>query len=92
MPRRLLIDNILAAKQAQLRITAIRMLFEIGITVRSLTCDGTAANVTTYKNLGCRFNLPDMITSFNHPNKITKIFLTQVTCSNYVEIYLLKKN
>lgn len=68
------IDKISAAVQAPLIITAIRMLFHIGITVRSLTCDGTAAKVSTYENLRCSFNsLDNMITSFKHPNKNTKI-------------------
>lgn len=39
------IDKISASIQAQLLITAINMLYNIGITVRSLTCDGTASNV-----------------------------------------------
>lgn len=67
------ISKISAAIQTQLILTAIRMLHDINITVRSLTCDGTIVNVTTYENLGCNFRAPNMITSFRHPKKDTSI-------------------
>lgn len=67
------ICKISAAIQSQIILTAIRMLDDIGISVRSLTCDGTHANVLTYEILGCKFNSIDMITSFKHPTRDSRI-------------------
>lgn len=63
--------NILSANiQAQLILTPIRLLSDVNITVRSLTCDGTVANIKTYQFLGCDFSkVDDFITSFKHPTK-----------------------
>lgn len=67
------INKISAELQSQLILTAIRMLSEANITVRSLTCDGTCVNVKTYEILGCKFTLPEMTTSFKHPTKDCQI-------------------
>lgn len=50
------------------------MLHDIGITVRSLTSDGTNVNVTTYEKLGCNFSDTDnMITDFKHPKQDSRV-------------------
>lgn len=68
------IAKISAAIQSQLIFTAICMLHDIGITVRSLTSDGTHVNVKTYEQLGCNFSDTDnMTTNFKHPKKDSRI-------------------
>lgn len=68
------ICKISAAIQKQLIFTAICMLHDIGITVRSLTSDGTNVNVATYEMLGCNFSDTDnMIPNFKHPKQDSRI-------------------
>lgn len=68
-----LTDKMTAHVQAQLLLTAIRMLGEININVRSITCDGTVTNRSTYEILGCNFTIP-MITNFKHPLKDQRVY------------------
>lgn len=67
------IDKISADVQAQLVLTAIRMLAEINITVRTLTADGTRTNIKTFEKLGCDFTIDSMKTHFDHPTKSNKV-------------------
>lgn len=55
------------AVQAQLLKAALIKLYEVGITVRSLTCDGTVTNFSTLKILGCDFSIEGLVTNFKHP-------------------------
>lgn len=57
----------------QLINTAIRMLHEIGITVRSLTCDGARSNVKAYEFLGCSLLKNDFRPYFLHMNGVSKV-------------------
>lgn len=68
------INKISANVQAQLVLTAIRLLSDINIIVRSLTCDGTTSNISTYQSLGCDFSLSEMRTHFKHPTRGLKIY------------------
>lgn len=68
------IDKISAHVQSQLVLTAIRMLADINIVVRSLTADGAQANIKTFEILGCNFTLANMKTHFHHPIKSTKVY------------------
>lgn len=68
------INKISANVQAQLILTAVRLLSDINVIVRSLTCDGTATNVSTYECLNCNFKLPEMCTFFKHPSRDIKIY------------------
>lgn len=68
------IDKISAHVQAQLVLTAIRMLADINIVVRSLTADGTQVNIKTFEILGCDFTLANMKAHFDHPSKSTKVY------------------
>lgn len=68
------IDKISAHVQAQFVLTAIHMLADINIVVRSLTADGTQGNIKTFEILGCNFTLANMKTHFDHPNKSTKVY------------------
>lgn len=49
------------------------MLHEIGITVRSLTCDGARSNVKTYESLGCSLLKNDFRPYFLHMNGVSKV-------------------
>lgn len=68
------IYKISAHLQAQLVLTAIRMLADINIVVRSLTADGTQVNIKSFEILGCNFALSNMKTHFDHPIKPTKVY------------------
>ncbi|CAH2091914.1 unnamed protein product [Euphydryas editha] len=63
------IDKISAHVQSQLILTAIRMLSDINIVVRSLTADGTQVNIKTFEILGCNFTLANIKTYFDHQIK-----------------------
>lgn len=41
---------------AQLLSCCMKKLFDIGITVQSVTCDGTTTNKQCLKNMGCRYS------------------------------------
>lgn len=62
------INNITAVLQSELITCALEKLFEVGVTVRSLTCDGTITNIKTFENLGCNFSTENMLTYFRHPS------------------------
>lgn len=53
---------------AELLKTAVIMLDDIGITVRSMTCDGTPSNVKAYENLGCSLDQNNFKPHFPYPN------------------------
>lgn len=42
--------------QSQLITSCLRSLYEVGVNVRSITCDGTVTNISTFNNLGCNFS------------------------------------
>lgn len=52
--------------QAQVVTSIVEKLHGIGVTVRSVTADGTAANLCTFETLGCDFG-KDMKNYFEHP-------------------------
>lgn len=64
-----LINGISAQIQSIFLLEAIKRLYNIGIIVRSITCDGTDANFATMRTLGCDFTFDgdNMKTYFFHP-------------------------
>lgn len=60
-------DKINAEIQSQLLRAVISELSDVGVTVRSLTCDGTASNFKTYELLGCSFKPENLKTCIQHP-------------------------
>lgn len=68
------INKISSNVQAQIILTAIRLLSDIGFVVRSLTSDGAATNVATYLSLGCNFKFPEMKTYFKNPCRNLNIY------------------
>lgn len=59
---------------AELILTAIKLLQDIGITVHSLTCDGAVSNVKAYKHLVCSFNEDNWKPNFLHSNSLTNVY------------------
>jgi len=43
-------------------------LQDVGVTVRSITCDGTAVNLQALNNLGCKISPDNLKTFFKHPS------------------------
>lgn len=62
-----LIKKMNADVQTQLTLSVIRKLHEVGVNVRSITCDGTSTNLSTFTKLGCILNIENMKTNFVHP-------------------------
>lgn len=62
-----LINKVDSDVQTQLIISCLRSLFEIGITVRSITSDGAQANIATYNKLGANIVGSQMTPYFSHP-------------------------
>ncbi|KAJ8969866.1 hypothetical protein NQ314_001550 [Rhamnusium bicolor] len=62
------ITNKLSAElQSQLLLSCIKMLFDVGIRVRSITCDGTGSNLSTLSKLGATI-IGVTSASFKHPS------------------------
>lgn len=59
---------------------AINKIYDVGVVVRSITCDGTTTNISTLKHLGCNFRLNGMKTLFNHRHNNSKIFVVLDPC------------
>lgn len=54
--------------QTQIIMACLRSLYEVGITVRSITSDGANVNISTYKNLGCNIEYDELKPYFAHPS------------------------
>lgn len=70
--------------QKQLLLTAITLLYDIGINVKSITCEGSSVNSRIPKLLGCNFSSQEFISHFSHPNTGDNISTTLDPC------YMLK--
>ena len=74
------INKISASVQKQLVVVAIQKLFEIGISVRSITCDCCATNIKTLTLLGCNLSPESMTPFFKNPCSNTDIFCILGPC------------
>ncbi|EFN73364.1 THAP domain-containing protein 9, partial [Camponotus floridanus] len=74
------INKINANMQAQLIKCAIEKLYEVGVIVRSLTCDGTKTNLSTFKLLGCNLSTDNMKTFFEHPQNKSNVYCIMDPC------------
>lgn len=65
-----------ASVQAGLIKTAITMASEVGVRVWSVTCDGTSANLSTMKQLGCKIkgSYSEIVEYFFVPGIDRKVF------------------
>ena len=66
-----LCDKMAANVQAQLVTMALEMAAESGLRVCSITADGTSVNISTFRQLGCKFGTTyeSMVTKFKHPSQ-----------------------
>lgn len=62
-----LINKINATLQSELVLAVVDALYDSGITVRSLTSDGTSTNLRTYEKLGCILSPENLQPFFSHP-------------------------
>lgn len=74
------VNKINANIQAELIKVAIEKLFEIGITVRSITCDGAKSNLATFKLLGCTITGSNIKGFFEHPLNESNIYCILDPC------------
>lgn len=61
------VNKIDSSIQHQLILIAIEKLSKIGITVRSITCDGCISNIKTLNLLGCNLSCENMRPFFKNP-------------------------
>lgn len=66
--------------QAQLLLIAIKKLYDVGVIVRSITCDGCSVNESTLKRLGCNFDPNNLKTHFKHPDNNSNIHVIIDPC------------
>ncbi|KYN16817.1 THAP domain-containing protein 9, partial [Trachymyrmex cornetzi] len=74
------VNKISSETQSKLILVAIKKLYNGGVTVHSITCDGTSVNLATLQNLGCCFKSEKMKTYFKHPRKTCNIYAILDTC------------
>ncbi|CAB3983913.1 Hypothetical predicted protein [Paramuricea clavata] len=69
-------------KQAELVRIALQMAAEAGLRVWSITTDGTAVNISTFRELGCDFttSFDSMVTKFNHPTENYYVYVILDPC------------
>lgn len=58
----------------QITLSILIHLQEIGITVRSITCDGAKCNIKALETLGCSLSQNDFKPYFLHPNGSTNVY------------------
>lgn len=77
------INGINAQTLAKLVTEAIKRLYNVGVIVRSITCDGTQVNISTLQILGCNFQLHKCEkpkTFFKHPLNNSNIYAIMDPC------------
>lgn len=62
-----LINSLTGADRAGLVQQCIAKLYDVGVHVASVVCDGTACNITMLNHLGANINSVNMKASFPHP-------------------------
>lgn len=75
-----LISKTNADLQAQIITACLRNLYEIGINIRSVTCDGAATNLSTFKKLGCNLSLDNLINHIRHPCADYNVYFMLDSC------------
>lgn len=74
------VNKITSDNQSKLLLEAIKRLYDAGIIVRSITCDGAKVNFSTMINLGCCFTSEIMTTHFKHPCNNSNIYIIFDAC------------
>ena len=77
-----LTDKISSTHQTQLIKMALEMAAEAGLKVWSVTADGTAVNLSTFQQLGCKFgsSYDTIISKFKHPTAAEDVFVIADPC------------
>ena len=73
-----LIDSLTGKERANLVTQCIQRLYDVGVTVSSLTCDGPSCHFTMLSTLGAKMKVPALNPSFQHPsdsNEKVHVFL-----------------
>ena len=63
-----LIDGLGSIERSNLVLQALSKLHSFGVNIVSLTCDGSAPNVSMLRNLGCSLEPHDIKSHFHHPS------------------------
>ena len=77
-----LVDKMSSKSQAQLVRLALEKAAKVGLRVWSITTDGTAVNISMFRELGCNFttSFETMITKFKHPTEDYYVFAILDPC------------
>jgi hypothetical protein len=76
-----LIDSMTGVDRANLVQQCICKLYDVGVQVVTVVCDGTACNVTMINNLGARVHVNEIKPSFPHPsNAQQEVFVILDAC------------
>ena len=71
-----LVDGLSAFERANLIKICLRKLFDVGVNVISLTCDGPSCHFSMLSELGVNLNPFNLTTSFPHPlNSEAKVYM-----------------
>ena len=77
-----LADKMNAKTQAQLVRMALEKAADAGLSVWSITADGTSVNISTFTQLGCIFGTTydSMVTVFKHPSRNYNVYVILDPC------------
>lgn len=70
-----LINGLTASEKANLVNHCLKIIHETGVTVKSLTFDGAASNMSMARELGANLQFSNLQSYFNHPITKEKIFI-----------------
>lgn len=75
------IKSLSASDKANIIHNSLRKLYDIGVKVTSLTCDGPSANFAMAKELGINYsNINDIQSFFLHPSDQSKVYMIFDPC------------
>lgn len=80
------VDKVNARVQSELINTALLLTGEKGLRVRSVTCDGCAANISTLTMLGCTVEPERPLACFKHPWFDCLAYATLDICHNMLKL------
>jgi len=76
-----LLDGLKGKDRANLINICLQRLYEVGVTVLCITCDGAASNVAMFAELGAKMSPDDLQPWFTHPGDNTrKIYVLLDVC------------
>jgi len=75
-----LLNGLSGSEKANLINTALTIVYDTDVVVKTLTFDGAASNISMATTLGAKLYPPDMKTFFSHPITNEKIFIFLDPC------------